>query len=133
MALGSAGGSFVPSTITSQVMAIVQNSIGLVRNMYFCDYANGDNANAGTSMTTAVKTLAQAYALCDAGKNDAVVLVGDGSTTATQRMSAAFTWAKNATHLVGACSPVLVSQRARIAPLSTATAYTPFFTVSASH
>lgn len=132
MGMGSAGGSFVPSAVTDQITQTVRQTLGLVRNLVFCDYANGDNANSGDGFDSAVKTLAQAYALCDSGKNDAVVIVGDGTTTATQRVSAAFTWSKNATHLIGVCSPVLLSQRARIAPLSGATAYTPFFTVSGS-
>lgn len=120
------------SASAAALNAQIQQSLGFVRNIYFCDYANGDNANDGRTFGTAVKTLAQAYALCDSGKNDAVAIIGDGGTAASQRVSAAFTWAKSATHLIGVCSPVLMSQRARIAPLSGATAYTPFFTVSGS-
>lgn len=132
MSMGSAGGAFVPSFLTSQIQQSVQQQVGLVRNIVFCDYANGNNANSGEAFESAVQTLAQAYALCDSGKNDVVAIIGDGSTTATQRVTAAFTWSKSATHLVGVCSPVLMSQRARIAPLSGTTAYTPFFTVSGS-
>lgn len=99
---------------------------------FFCDPANGNDLQDGLSPATAVQTLAAAYALCTAGKNDIVYLIGDGATTATARVDAAFTWAKNATHLVGVCSPVLFSQRARIAPTPTATAFANFFTVSAN-
>ncbi len=45
-------------------------------------------------------------------------------------MNSAFTWAKNATHLLGIASPIMISQRARIAPTSSTTAFTPFFTIS---
>jgi hypothetical protein len=86
--------------------------------------------NDGSSASQAFQSLGVAYAACTAGRNDTIVLMSDGATTATARVDAAFTWAKNATHLVGFCSPVLLSQRSRIAPTSSTTAFTPFFTIS---
>lgn len=106
--------------------------LGLVGKKIFLDPANGSDSNSGLAPDEAVQTLTQAYALCTAGKNDTVVLIGDGSTTATARVDASFTWAKNATHLIGVCSPGLYSQRARIAPTSTTAAFTPYFTISAN-
>lgn len=100
-------------------------------NWYFVDYANGSDTYDGT-VDAPKKTLASAYAKCTSGKNDVVVIVGDGSTTATQRVDSAFTWAKNATHLIGIAAPSLYSQRARIAPTATTTAFANFFTVSGS-
>jgi hypothetical protein len=101
-------------------------------NRYYCDPANGDDANDGLSVANAVQTLAAAYALTVAGQNDTIVLVGDGATTGTARVDSSFTWAKNATHLIGICAPVLYSQRARIAPTAATTAFSPFFTISGS-
>ncbi len=110
------------------------NSLGgavvAVGNVYFLDPKNGSDGNSGLSSTSAFQTLSAAYSVCADANNDTIVLVGDGTTAATARVNAAFTWAKNATHLLGFCSPVLYSQRARIAPTSTTTAFTPFFTVS---
>lgn len=103
-----------------------------VGTVYFLDPANGSDGNDGLSSGAAKQTLNAAYSLCTAGKNDTVVLIGDGATTGTARVNAAFTWSKNATHLMGFCSPVLFSQRARIAPTATTTAFTPFFTISAN-
>lgn len=103
-----------------------------VGNVYFLDPANGSNTNDGTSSTSAFQTLAVAYAACAAGNNDTIVLMANGGTTATARVDAAFTWSKNETHLLGFCAPVLFSQRARIAPTGTTTAFANFFTMSAS-
>jgi hypothetical protein len=98
---------------------------------YFCNPATGSDGNDGTSPESAVATLYRAHALCTAGKNDTVFLIGDGSTTGTARLSTALaqsidssatsgvlTWSKNATHLIGITAPAMVSQRARIAPPS---------------
>src|SRR5207253_10939378 len=69
---------------------------------------------------------------CRDGKNDTVVLVGNGVTGGAARVNSSFTWAKNATHLVGVSSGVNISNRSRIAPSSGQAAFTPFFTVSGS-
>jgi hypothetical protein len=97
---------------------------------YYVSPAYGSDGNPGTSEEP-LATLYRAHALCTAGKNDVVVLVGDGSTTGTARLSAALaasidssattgtlTWSKNATHLIGVTAPALIAQRARIAPPS---------------
>lgn len=124
-------GSF-NAAIRNQINQNFQMLAGTTGNVYYLNPNTGADTNVGTSPATAVKTLAAAYALCTAGNNDIVVLVGNGSTTATARLSAGFTWAKNATHLVGLCSESFLSLRARIAPTSGATAFANFFTVSAS-
>lgn len=102
-----------------------------VGNVYYCDPTTAVAvANQDGSQAKPFSTLLAAYNACVSGNNDVVVLVGDGTTAATARVDAAFTWSKNATHLLGICSPVLFSQRARIAPTGTTTAFTPFFTIS---
>lgn len=118
--------SIVSANFTDLYASLVQ-----VGNVYYCDPASGNDSNDGLSPLTAKSTLSGAYGLATAGNNDVVVLVGNGAASGTARLSAAFTWSKNATHLLGVAAPSLVSQRARIAPTSGATAFTPFFTVSA--
>ncbi|MFI5324493.1 MAG: hypothetical protein ACHQ6U_13490, partial [Thermodesulfobacteriota bacterium] len=87
----------------------------------------------GTAPSRAVKTLSAALALCTAGNNDVVVIIGDGASDATIRMSATLDWNKNATHLVGITAPTWEAQRARIAPPTTQTTnINPLLTVSAS-
>jgi hypothetical protein len=118
-------------------------------SVFFVDPANGSDGNSGKKPSQAFSTIYKAYAMCTAGKNDVVVLIGDGSTTATARLSLAnavaansaattgtLTWAKNATHLVGVTAPA-TNRRARLAtPTGTYTQSTfnalPLITVSAS-
>lgn len=97
-------------------------------NWYFVDAVNGSNGNSGAA-DSPLQTVYAAYARCVSGNNDVVVIVGNGSTTATQRLSLAnaqavnsaattgtLTWAKNATHMIGMTAPTMVAQRARFAP-----------------
>lgn len=115
--------------------AINQNFANLLPSQgrsYFVNPAAGADSNDGLTPQTAKLTLAAAYGLCQAGKNDIVYLLADGATTGTARVNESFTWSKNQTHLIGICAPVMVSQRSRIAPSSGTTAFTPFFTVSGS-
>lgn len=97
---------------------------------FFVDPANGSDGNTGAA-DSPLATLYRAHALMTAGKNDVCVLVGDGSTTGTARLSTALaqsvdssatsgtlTWSKNACHLIGMTAPTQVAQRARIAPPS---------------
>lgn len=109
--------------------------IPLTGNWWFCDYANGSDGNgdsqSGASPQAPLKTITAAYDRCTSGNNDVVVIMGDGATTATQRLESSFTWAKNATHLVGMTAPVGQAQRARISTLTTATTnINPLMTVS---
>jgi len=115
-----------------QVNKLLQGIYG-VGNIFYCDPANGSDSNDGTSLSKAVDTLSAALALCTAGKNDVVVLVGDGGTTATARITTSLDWNKNATHLIGITAPTWEAQRCRISHLTTATAnVNPLMTVSAS-
>jgi hypothetical protein len=126
------GGSFtgnIRDAINANFTSLYGSQV-VVGNVFFLNPASGNDTNAGDAPGSAFQSLASAYAACLSGNNDVVVLVGDGATTNTARLSAAFTWSKNATHLIGLCSPVLYSQRARIAPTSGATAFTPFMTIS---
>ncbi len=100
---------------------------------FFVDPANGSDGNSGSSPKQALATLYRAHVLMTAGKNDVCVLIGDGGTTATARLSLAnavaadptaavtptagtLVWSKNACHLIGVTAPTMNFQRARIAP-----------------
>lgn len=93
----------------------------------------GSDTSGDGSWEKPFATLAYGYAACTAGVNDIVALVSNGQTTATARVDAAFTWAKDSTHLVGIGAPLLFSQRARIAPTASTTAFANFFTISADN
>ncbi|HEX3941595.1 MAG TPA: hypothetical protein VHX11_08955 [Acidobacteriaceae bacterium] len=112
--------------------AIAAAGIFTTGTLYYLDPKNGNDQNDGLTPATAVQTLGQGYALLGQGRNDVLVLMSDGTTASTARLSAGFTWAKNAAHLVGVCAPSLFSQRARIAPTSGVAAFANFFTVTAN-
>ena len=94
---------------------------------YFVDPAHGSDGNTGAA-DSPYATIYMGYAQCRSGYNDVVVLVGDGSTTGTARMSTVLaqtidstattgtvTWSKNACHLIGMTSSSMYG-RARFAP-----------------
>jgi hypothetical protein len=122
-----------PNGITSYGMPVLGGAGGIpfTGNYYFVNYATGADGNDG-SASSPMKTLSAAYTRCTSGNNDVVFIVGDGGTAASQRLSATFTWAKNATHLIGVTAPTAIAQRARIAPLAATTAFASFFVVSGS-
>lgn len=98
----------------------------------FVNYATGNDGNTGTA-DNPLKTLAAAYALTTSGNNDVIFIVGNGTTTATQRLTATLTWANNATHLIGLTAPTPYASRARISNLTTAVAeINPMMTISGS-
>jgi hypothetical protein len=109
---------------------IVAGGLGITTGTtFYLDPVNGLDGNNGLSPAAAVKTLAAGYALLTDGHNDVLVLIGNGVIGGSVLISSGFTWAKNAAHLIGACAPGLISQRARIAPVATPP-FANFFTVS---
>lgn len=99
-------------------------------NYWFVDPDTGSDGYEGTSASRPFATLYQAYSKCVSGNNDVIVLIGNGSTTGTARLSTALaqiidstatsgklTFAKNAVHVIGIGSPSN-NNRARIAPPS---------------
>lgn len=127
------GGSF-----TRQNIDAINNNFNLlfaavlaVGNVFYCQPDTSVPAGSQDgSLAKPFSTLAQAYNACVSGNNDTVVLIGDGTTGATARVDSAFTWAKDATHLLGIAAPGLFSLRARLAPTPAATAFANFFTLS---
>lgn len=130
-ALISGGGAFTRQNISDINNNFSQLFAGLtVGNVIYCNPATSYMGPQDGSYAKPYNDLAVAYSATRNGMNDVVVLVGTGSTSGSWRIASAFTWANDATHLIGVCSPVLVSQRARIAPASGTTAFANFFTVS---
>jgi len=132
-------GSFGLSTAQLIQQAIQQQGFGTTGIVYYCDPVNGLDTNNGLLASTVpgttqgpVKTLGAGYNLLRNGFNDVLVLIGNGQSSGSARLAAGFTWAKNAAHLIGICSPSQISQRARIAPFTGAAqaAFANFFTVS---
>jgi len=121
LALNTPLGAFSNLTVAAINAALVQAGItGTTGNVFYCDPVNGLDSNDGqTPVTTPgghgpTQSLAAGYAFLRSGFNDALVLIGNGASTGSARITT-FTWAKNAAHLFGICSPSWISQRARIA------------------
>lgn len=129
--MGFTYGAFTPDD-GSYIQQLINQSAASTGSVFYLDPVNGIDTNDGLSPAGAVRTLAQAYAMLTSGKNDTIYLIGDGSTSATARVNAAFTWAKSATRLIGVSSGVNISNRSRIAPTGSTTAFANFFTVSGS-
>jgi len=101
---------------------------------YFVDPVNGADGNSGLNPDEPLQSLYMAHYKCRSGYNDVVFLIANGASSGTSRLSLAnaqavttatgqaaassgtLVWSKNACHLIGICSPVQVSPRARIAP-----------------
>jgi hypothetical protein len=96
---------------------------------YFVDPARGNDENNGLSLDNPLATIIAAEDLCVANQHDVVFYMGGGTSL---NMTAALTWDKNYTHLIGICAPTQVAQRARIFQLSTLTSASPLFTISAT-
>lgn len=130
-------GAFTSGAIAAINAALAQVGLGTTGNVFYCDPVNGLDTNDGqTPVTTPgghgpTQTLAAGYAFLRNGFNDSLVLIGNGQSSGSARITT-FTWSKNAAHLFGICAPSAVSQRARIANPTTAglTITANFFTVS---
>ena len=95
---------------------------------WFVDPIAGRDGNGGNSPQDALATLYQAHSRAADSNNDVVVLLSNGLSTGSSRLSTAsaqtidstvtagtLVWSKNALHLIGVSSPSNNS-RARIAP-----------------
>ena len=122
-----------PNGITSMGVPLIGGSLPPFTGKYlFVNPAIGNDGYEGTA-DQPLKTLPAAYAKTTSGNNDVIFLVGNGTTTATARLTATLTWANNATHLLGLTAPSPFASRARISDLTTATAeINPMMAVSGS-
>jgi len=120
-----------PNGISSFGVPVLGGVCGIpfTGNYYFVNPATGLDGNGGLSPASPLKTLYQAHKQCTDGNNDVVVLIGNGQSSGSARLSTALAaavnssattgtlnWTKNATHLIGVGSPTMFAQRARIAP-----------------
>lgn len=95
--------------------------------IFLVDPANGSDSNPGTKWSAPLASIAAAYAKCTANRNDTVALVAN--QTAAQ-LTAALTWGKDFTHLVGLGAVTRSTPKAKIvSPAALAT--TPAVTFSA--
>ena len=111
------------------VPALAGIPFGPKSKYYFVDPVNGSDSNAGTSLAAPKKSLQAAEELCVANQHDTVFFIA-GATA--DNPTAAITWDKDYTHLIGIGSPLPgLGQRCRVVMLA-ATVATPVITISAS-
>lgn len=101
---------------------------------WFVKPSSGSDQNEGKSPDRALKTLSKAQSLATANQNDVVFLISESNTAAstTDYQSTELLWAKDMVHLIGVAAGGMLSSRARIAQLSTATDVDGLLTVSAN-
>lgn len=92
--------------------------------VYFVDAVRGSASGAGT-FDSPLSTVSAAEDLCVSGQHDTVVLLASASGVSE---TAAITWDKNLTHLIGVGAPSHIAQRSRI--VVGAVDLNPFLTVS---
>jgi hypothetical protein len=128
------GGGVLTSKNISDLNANFTSLLGGV-NPGTIIYCQPSSSNLGTqdgSQSKPYTDLVTAFSKAQGGKNDVIVLVGNGAANGSARLTANLDWNKDAVHLVGVSSGVNVSNRSRIAPASGVTAFANFFTVSGS-
>lgn len=103
--------------------------VGPNSNVFYVDSTNGSDSNDGLRPEKPLATILAAYNKCTANQHDVVAVIAGA---AGNNLSAALTWAKDYTHLVGLCAPTGVAQRARIFQLSTLTGASPLLNITAS-
>jgi hypothetical protein len=85
--------------------------------------AGGDDGFDGRGIDTPLATCSQALSLMTTGANDVAYLLSSSATAinTSDSLSATLTWSKDLAHLIGINAGNNISQRSRIAALSTAT------------
>ena len=94
-------------------------------NIFVVDGTNGVDTNPGDRWNAPLKTVSAALAKCTSGQNDTILVI---SATTAVNETAAITWNKNLTHLVGMGAPNGIAGRTRI--VCNATDLSPFITIS---
>ena len=125
------GGSFTKGNIADLNANFALIAAGITPgNVIYCYPGSGYLGVQDGSPANPYSDIVTAYSKTRNGKNDVVVLVGNGSSTGSARLTANLAWSNDATHLIGISSGVNVSNRSRIAPVVGGTAFANFVTIS---
>lgn len=96
----------------SEYLALIGVPRGPNSQIFVVDPQVGSDSNPGTSFAAPLATVLAAYNKCTANQNDCVVLVGGPTGNA---LTAALTWSKAYTHLVGLSADLPgIGQRCRV-------------------
>jgi hypothetical protein len=124
-----------PGGVASFGVPVVGNGMVTQGKVIFVKPRTGDDGQDGSSPDQAVKTLTRAKALATANQNDIVYLMNESNTgTSTfDYLSAAFTWNKDAVHLIGTGATPFIGSRAGIRNSTSVATIEDLFTVSANN
>ena len=128
------GGGFTQNTLAAIQSFLSAQGIVTQGNVWFVLPNTGSDTADGTSPQSAVKTLKQALSLATANQNDVVLLAAQSNTASntTDYQNTGLVWNKDGVHLIGINAGGFLGQRSRVACQSTATAFSPLFTLSAN-
>jgi hypothetical protein len=118
-----------PFGVSSFGLPVMPMSLPPGGTVFFLDPANGSDGNDGRSLESAFASMETAYAALTTNSNDILFYVAGSSGL---NLTAALTWSKSYTHLIGLCAPTMTAQRARIFQTSTLTGASPLITISGS-
>lgn len=123
-----------PNGIKSFGVPVLGGMLPFTGSYFFVKPVSGLDGNDGLSPDSALKTLPVALAKCTANKNDVVFFISEGnsSANATDYQSATLDWNKDHTHLIGINAGPALSQRSRVAFISTYVTASNLFTLSAN-
>lgn len=120
-----------PNGITSMGVPLPNITQG---NVWFVKPISGSDAYDGKTPNTAFATLSFALSMATANQNDIIYLFAESNTASatTDYQSATLTWNKDLVHLIGINASPMISQRSRIAQLSTVKTVENLFVLSAN-
>lgn len=101
---------------------------------WFVKPYSGSDGNSGKRPDRAVKTLAKALDMATANQNDVIYMFAEGNAAsrATDYQSSTLAWNKDMVHLVGVNAGNAISQRSRVAFISTYVTASNLITISAN-
>jgi hypothetical protein len=101
---------------------------------FFVEPRYGNNGQNGDTLEQAFASVVYGEDALAADRYDTLLVFGNdyAAATTTSYLAATLTWDKDLTNMLGICSYSAMSQRARIAQLSTATSVAPLVNITAS-
>lgn len=125
-AVGTFGHKWYPEDIAGML------GLPAVGNVYYVDAGSGSDSADGRSIDRPKLTVASAYASMTADQDDVLVIMGSNATGRTAE-SAAITWAKRRTHVIGNGPRRMMTPRNGMATNYSGGSTTPLLTVSANN
>lgn len=98
--------------------------------IFYLDPENGSDGYKGDSADRPLATLDKAYSLLRDERGDKIILMNDGNTGASCRLTETLTWAKDNCALIGTCPQQYHWHRSRITGEASGATFTPIIKVT---